>query len=321
MPLGADSRGRPESQKLLESEEPQAALMLPAWAGLAILVIFVLLIALGLSGCQNGGQRGLYDSPSGSVAAQTQRFLDQAKKLIETGNFEAALGKLDQALNASPNDPELHTTLGWVDLYNHEPNKAAAELKKAVTIDPDSPSTLYLAGGIYDYLGQYQKALDSYLQALSGPTIKDGKLKARLLFDTAMVLHHMNRDQEALGYLNQGLAFIRANKRLFETAEQPASHSADPAAVSAGSEQPEQNALQIPGQPAHMPDASVSEPVQRSSETNYLFTICSIQYGLKQYPLALKSCQEAMDASHDPAEQSRIEDFTQTLRLIEGISD
>lgn len=160
------------------------------------------LVAFSLTGCQN--------SSSSGESAQ----LRKAKQLIEQGNFEQAFVALNQALDETPRDPNLHINMGWLYLYTNDPDNASKELAQAETLGPDLAETYHLRGALLNYQAQHSKnreqsrllqedAVQNFQQAL-----KRDEKNNQTYFDLANSLSSLGRQEDTLAALNKGFQYI-----------------------------------------------------------------------------------------------------------------
>ncbi|MGE0201099.1 MAG: tetratricopeptide repeat protein [Candidatus Melainabacteria bacterium] len=156
---------------------------------------------MALPGCARHSEA----PPSGAGAViSVQQHLDMAKKLIKQGNYDEAYIHLSNALQMSPYDPTVYQNLGWMYLYNDEPDRVKAELDKLKKLAPDDPETHYLAGALLARLEQHEDALEEY-EAARKAMPDNAESAPHLAFDTATSQSALNRHEEALKTLQTGL--------------------------------------------------------------------------------------------------------------------
>ena len=165
-------------------------------------LLFTLLV-LPLAGCK-GSQEAGANNPQ----------LQQAKRLIDEGNFEAAFIQLNQALNEAPTDPNVHLNLAWLYLYTDNLPHAEKELKQAETLGPDLAETYHLRGSVFQYKAQLaedpeqkatfqEKAIENFNEAL-----QRNKENYQTYFDLATSLSATNEQEKALTALDKGFEYI-----------------------------------------------------------------------------------------------------------------
>ena len=135
------------------------------------------------------------------VSAQApSRHLAIAQRLIRQGNFETALAHLNQALDLNPQDPEVHTSLGWLYVYTGNYTKAKEELDIVERALPGSAQAAYLRGAILSHLAQPQDAVKSYQIA-----VKLDPNNPQIYFDLATSLSDLTQYTAAIETLEDGI--------------------------------------------------------------------------------------------------------------------
>lgn len=149
------------------------------------------------------------------TSGESSPELENAKKLIDEGHYEAALMRLNQVLAQAPKDPNVHLNLGWLYLYTDDPNHAEFELKKVESLAPDLAEGFHLKGALLSYQAQHQFAetseaqprLESAVANFNKALARDNK-NYQTYFDLANTLNALNRSEEALAILDKGFNYI-----------------------------------------------------------------------------------------------------------------
>lgn len=102
--------------------------------------------------------------PSGETAAH---WLDQGGMLCTYGNFKAAVSAYEKALALSPNDGEIHFSLGVAYTEMGDYTNALAAIDKAISLAPDNARyhygrawSLLLAGRAAEARPSFQRAAE-----------------------------------------------------------------------------------------------------------------------------------------------------------------
>ncbi|XP_065065030.1 Bardet-Biedl syndrome 4 protein-like [Rhopilema esculentum] len=97
-------------------------------------------------------------------------FIMLAKCFLNEGNLDAAIDVYKKAVEYSPENPELMTTLGLLFLQTGQPQKAFEQLGNAMTYDPHNVKAILAAGSMIQSRGDYDVALAKYrIAATSTP--------------------------------------------------------------------------------------------------------------------------------------------------------
>lgn len=160
--------------------------------------LLTLSLAVSLAGCGLAGSRN---------AGPADSHLEKAKRLIEQGNYEEAFLQLNQALAATPQDPNIHLNLGWLYLYTDNPSQAGHELAKLERLAPDLAETFHLRGALYQYQAKsrqdHEAAVRNFTEALQR-NAKDHDT----YFDLANSQIALGQYDSALDSLNTGFDYI-----------------------------------------------------------------------------------------------------------------
>src|SRR4030095_2448280 len=94
-----------------------------------------------------------------SSISKAQEYLEKAYKFQMDGNYEEAIRNYKLSIEFFPT-PEAHTFLGWAYSFLGNLDKAIAECKVAIDIDPDY-------GNPYNDIGSYLIQQGSYDEAIT----------------------------------------------------------------------------------------------------------------------------------------------------------
>jgi tetratricopeptide (TPR) repeat protein len=90
----------------------------------------------------------------------------RAERFIEEEDFDLALKILDAAADIAPEDAEVWHQRAVVHLRKEEPERALADLRRALNIDPKHYRAMYELAGMLEALGAKKEALKTYREAL-----------------------------------------------------------------------------------------------------------------------------------------------------------
>lgn len=127
-----------------------------------------------------------------------------AKNQLEAGDFDKSRQSITQALAMSPNDANLHTLAGKLDIESGQLEQAEAELKMAGSLDAKNGEIDYLKGVVYQRWQKPAEALDAYTAA----STKNANELAYLLARAEMLV--------ALSRNDDAIAALRAGENKFE---------------------------------------------------------------------------------------------------------
>jgi tetratricopeptide (TPR) repeat protein len=110
--------------------------------------------------------------------------------LTDTSAPEAAVIRLNEAIQEFPQSPKLLFALGVAYFKNKKHDQAAIAFRKAVELDPKFASALAYLGLTYDETGKYAEAIELYKRALAA----DEKLAAAHYLVANALLRDPNGD-------------------------------------------------------------------------------------------------------------------------------
>jgi tetratricopeptide (TPR) repeat protein len=88
------------------------------------------------------------------------------RDLVYTGELDAAIEKLDEAVKRSPEDAFAHASLGFARFRKYDYVDAAASFERAIELDPNVAMYQYNAGYAHYLRGAYAKARPHYEKAI-----------------------------------------------------------------------------------------------------------------------------------------------------------
>ncbi len=88
---------------------------------------------------------------------------------LRQGNYEAALRKLDKAVQAKPDFAPVYNVRGLLYQQLGEMGEAEKNFKRAIRLDPDDASTFNNYGSFLCSRGRREEALDAFLSAAKNP--------------------------------------------------------------------------------------------------------------------------------------------------------
>lgn len=126
-----------------------------------------------------------------------RRFLEQLDKGIserENGHIKAAEVEIKKAISMRPDSGEAHFELGSIYLSLKKAEPARKELEKAIDLDPDSAdSYLYLSFVYFNLLKQKEKAV-----TLVGKAVKIEPRNYQYHLTQGIYLERLGRDRQAI---------------------------------------------------------------------------------------------------------------------------
>ncbi|MBE9098244.1 tetratricopeptide repeat protein [filamentous cyanobacterium LEGE 07170] len=244
----------------------------------------------------------LTESPS----AQARRLSQEAYQLWQSGQFQSALERLEQALpiyqdlGDRPSTADVLLGLAKVTLALGQPVQALDYYEQALTLQRelgDTQServTLNDMGEVYRRLGQYNQALNTYRASLAVQISSDDRvLEAITLNNIGSVYNDQGQYEQALAYYEQALTAFT----------DPASRQADPQQSRRGEGVTLNNMGTIHdflgqyGRALELYQQSLAIRIEigdRQGESVTLSNIGQIQHNLSNYEAALESYQQAL---------------------------
>jgi tetratricopeptide (TPR) repeat protein len=135
-------------------------------------------------------------------AAQTKAEIGEIPKLLQSGDFQGAVAKADEALKTTTGDPMLHYWKGYALFRMSDYNGAKASLDQARAINPDLPGLHMITGGVFAAMGQKADAVAEFQKELAISTDQPIQVNLQL---------SIGRAQKDLGHRDEAIAaFERA---------------------------------------------------------------------------------------------------------------
>jgi tetratricopeptide (TPR) repeat protein len=102
-------------------------------------------------------------------AKEAQSHAQEIPGLLQSGDYQGALARLDEALKASPDDAALHYMRGFALFRTKDHENAKTELKRALELNPSQVGAHYILGGVLSSTGQKQEAIAEFEKELENP--------------------------------------------------------------------------------------------------------------------------------------------------------
>lgn len=99
-------------------------------------------------------------------AVSSSTLVDQARKLIQTGNPQGALDLLDQANTSGPDAGQIHTLKGICFAMTAKPIESTAEFDQAIALRPDDAPIYFSAGLAAAGFDNLDRAIEMLSKAL-----------------------------------------------------------------------------------------------------------------------------------------------------------
>ena len=131
---------------------------------LAIIILLVL-VSLTLTGCSDHYASSKQQMIKDWNSATTKAQMPVISNLIEQGQYDQALGRLDSVLKKEPANPYALYLLGLVQANKEQVVAARATLVKALDINPELHEAWYVLATLSQYEKNYNDALTYYDKA------------------------------------------------------------------------------------------------------------------------------------------------------------
>jgi len=102
-------------------------------------------------------------------AAEAQAGALEVPALLQAGDYQTALARIDKALSAVPDDAQLHYLRGYALFRNKEYDGAQAALARALEINPSQAGAHFIMGGVISAKGQKTEAIEEFTKELANP--------------------------------------------------------------------------------------------------------------------------------------------------------
>ncbi|MEG3937865.1 tetratricopeptide repeat protein [Microcoleus sp. S36b_A3] len=103
---------------------------------------------------------------NGENSVVLEDMLQQAEKLMETGDKQEAIALYEQIIFLDPNCVQARINYGFLKQENGELDAAIPHYREALALDPNIPQTAYNLAKIFEEQGQVAEAIAYYEQAL-----------------------------------------------------------------------------------------------------------------------------------------------------------
>ncbi|MBE9092642.1 tetratricopeptide repeat protein [Tychonema sp. LEGE 07203] len=104
---------------------------------------------------------------NGENSVVLEDMLQQAEKLMETGDKQEAIALYEQIIFLDPNCVQARINYGFLKQENGELDAAIPHYREALALAPDIPQTAYNLAKIFEEKGQVAEAIAHYEQALA----------------------------------------------------------------------------------------------------------------------------------------------------------
>jgi tetratricopeptide (TPR) repeat protein len=107
-----------------------------------------------------------FDAAVGTWPQHAEAYLQRGNAHKSQGDLDAALADFDQAIEVNPRLAAAHTGRGSILLERGDMKRAMEAFTRAIAIE-SSTDAYYQRGQAYDALGEHQKAVNDYDQAIA----------------------------------------------------------------------------------------------------------------------------------------------------------
>ena len=137
-------------------------------------ILAITVSAFALTGCvtensYEGSDRPLVEKQVNNTGAARTRIA-LALQYLKTGNNSQAKYNLERAADFAPDLPEVHYSLAYYYQQVDEPELADKAYQRALKIAPNDPNTLNNYGVFLCGIGEYDRAAEELLKAISIPS-------------------------------------------------------------------------------------------------------------------------------------------------------
>lgn len=133
---------------------------------------------------------------------QADVYLKKGMSLIEAGQYIGALKELSEADKNAPNDPEINYYLGVAYHGRGLRDMAMERFQKAIALRKDYSEAHNYLGAIYMDMGQWEKAIDSFDNALKNYLYATPALA---LYNSGWAYYNLEKYDMALSRYRQAL--------------------------------------------------------------------------------------------------------------------
>jgi tetratricopeptide (TPR) repeat protein len=170
-----------------------------------------------MAGC-NSGAHGKFTAEQMSQAQEKLAMIksgtewQMAHQQFLAGDLEKSLKTVDHSIELNPRVAKSHVLRGRVMLERSRLEEARAEFLTAQQLDPKFVEAPYYLGIVYERVNQYDKALDSYRQAMElDPS------SAQYVVAAAEMLITVNKLDDAEKLLNERRQYLEYNAAIRQT--------------------------------------------------------------------------------------------------------
>ena len=176
--------------------------------------VFRLFLVLALVLPQTAGaqkkKRGGEESPQGIRLREAEFYFTEGEKFFILEDYAKALVYYQRALDINPENGTIHYKMAEVLSKSSKQDdllKAAVSIDQAIRLDNKNKYFYLLAATIYNSLGRFEKAAQTY-EAM----IKEVKGTEEYLYEVAAVYQYANQPEEAIKAYNRAEDFFGLNE-------------------------------------------------------------------------------------------------------------
>src|SRR5258708_4500233 len=103
---------------------------------------------------------------AGQAPADPRARFEQAKQLVQRGDYASAAAEFSDLLKAAPDSPLLYNLLGFCYLKQNSLDRAKENFQHAIALKPDFKAAHNNLGGVYVLQGRVDKAVDEFAAVL-----------------------------------------------------------------------------------------------------------------------------------------------------------
>lgn len=142
-----------------------------------------------------GAARPAPEAPTAVSAAG--EAVQRVPSLLQEGDYQGALSRLDEALKSSPEDPSLHYYRGFALFKTKAYDKATTEIQRALELDPNQLGAHWVNGAILASQGKKQQAVAEFQKELENPQT-DLPTRINSYINIGLIHRDLEKDDEAI---------------------------------------------------------------------------------------------------------------------------
>jgi Flp pilus assembly protein TadD len=98
--------------------------------------------------------------------SELKQLLDEGHRLLDTGNYDAAINVYQQAATIQPKNASIHSGIGIVYIKQGNLQAALTAFRRAIQLNPNNADYQYALGYVSSNLGDYVTAKEAYRKAV-----------------------------------------------------------------------------------------------------------------------------------------------------------